>query len=142
MIIAELRNFKQIYSVELSEFYFKRAKKLFKSQKKVDVLLGDSTLVLKELVPTLKSKTLFWLDAHYSGGNTAKGDKESPIVEELKTIFSDNLQNHVILIDDARCFIGQNDYPTIEELKSIVAKYASNYEIIIEDDIIRLFPQN
>jgi hypothetical protein len=141
MIIAELKNFKQIYSIELSAIYFKRAKKLFKSQKKVNLLLGDSKIVLKELVPTLTAKTLFWLDAHYSGGITAKGDKESPIIDELSIIFNHNPFNHVILIDDARCFIGQHDYPTIEELKSLMNKYAPNYKMKIENDIIKLFPQ-
>ena len=29
-----------------------------------------------------------------------------------------NLKNNVILIDDARCFTGENDYPTINQLKT------------------------
>ena len=80
---------------------------------------GDSGNVLNQLVPELNSAALFWLDGHYSGGQTAKGEKECPIYEELKSILASSLE-HIVLIDDARLFIGQHDYPTIEELKDFV----------------------
>jgi hypothetical protein len=48
----------------------------------------------------------FWLDGHYSDGITFKGDKDTPIVDELNHI-SMNLDRYnevCVLIDDVRCF--------------------------------------
>ena len=89
----------------------------------------------------LDEPCLFWLDGHYSAGGTAKGSKETPILEELKSIFTTH-KKHVILIDDARCFIGENDYPAIEALKSFIKNIGPNYKITLESDIIILIPQN
>ena len=47
---------------------------------------------------------LFWLDGHYSGGETAKGDADSPLREELEAIGRHPIKTHVIPIDDVRSF--------------------------------------
>jgi hypothetical protein len=80
---------------------------------------------------------LFWLDGHYSGGYTAKGSLECPILGEIDGVFSGEIQNHIILIDDARCFVGENSYPTKEDLYSYVLKYNKNYKMSVDCDIIR-----
>jgi len=93
---------------------------------------------LPEILSSLKKPCLFWLDAHYSADSTIKGDVETPIAEELKAILHHSVQNHVILIDDARRFIGKNDYPTIKWLKDYVLKYRPDWSFEIENDIIRI----
>jgi len=77
------------------------------------------------------------LDGHYSVGITAKGDKECPIFEELNAIFKIGMLNHIILIDDARCFNGSSDFPTIEKLTKFVKGINEKYQVKIENDIIR-----
>ena len=60
----------------------------------------------------------------------------TPILYELDSIFNHTVKNHVILVDDARCFTGQDDYPLIDDLRRIISE-KSDYEIIkIENDII------
>ena len=44
----------------------------------------------------------------------------------------------MILIDDARLFVGEDDYPTIEELKSYLNKSDRNHSFEKEDDTIIL----
>lgn len=134
-------DFETLYSIELSDFYYQLAQKRFKKIPQVHLLKGDSGKVLKELVPKLNSVALFWLDGHYSGGLTAKGDKECPVYEELNAIFT-SPYNHIIFIDDSRHFVGANDYPTIEELKNYVSKHKPNYSFSIENDCIRLIPSS
>ena len=48
--------------------------------RRAEILQGDSTDVLPEVVEKMDEPTLFWLDGHYSGGITASGEQETPIV--------------------------------------------------------------
>jgi hypothetical protein len=137
MIYAEKNHFDQIFSIELDELLFKKAVQKFKKYPHITILQGDSGVVLREVVSKLDEPALFWLDAHYSGGITAMGDKECPIFEELRNIFASKY-HHIILIDDARCFNGTRDYPTIAELTEYVEKTIPGYTVEVKDDFIRL----
>lgn len=139
-LYALYNEFDNLYSIELSELFYAKAVKRFKNYPKIKLINGDSGRLLFELVPTLKERSLFWLDGHYSGGLTAKGDKECPVYEELSAIFKSPLE-HVIVIDDARLFVGKNDYPALEDLKQFVKKHKSSYTVLVENDGIRLLPQ-
>ena len=86
----------------------------------------------------IKKPCLFWLDAHYSGKGTAKEDVITPIIYELQCILNSSNLNHVILIDDARFFIGKNGYPTIKELKEIIFSKSSDWTFVVKNDIIRI----
>lgn len=140
MVIAQKDNFTQIYSIELSEYLWKKALKRCAKYKHIKILQGNSGVVLKSLMPELNMQTLFWLDGHYSGGITAKGEKECPVLEEMDAILEKNENNHIILIDDARCFTGQGDYPTLNELESYVKSKNVSYSMSVENDIIHFIP--
>jgi hypothetical protein len=128
-------------SIELSDFYFDLNKNRFKSYGNVKLVKGDSGIIINELTKTIESPTLFWLDGHYSGGNTEKGTFETPISLELDSILSSNIPGHVILVDDARCFIGADDYPILESFIDKIRK-TGKYDIEISTDIIRLVYKN
>lgn len=140
MVAAQLNSFKTIYSIEVSYPLFIQAKSRFrKSNSKVKILQGDSGVLLPEIVKDLKERAIFWLDGHYSGGITSKGESECPIIKELSAILpSTNAYEHIILIDDARCFTGEGDYPSMEVIKSLVSKANSKYSVKVENDIIRI----
>jgi hypothetical protein len=139
MVEAQKNNFQQVYSIELSDKLYKKAVKRFSKNTNITLLQGDSSTKIAEVVAALQQPALFWLDGHYSGGITAKGDKECPIPEELKAIFESN-EAHVILIDDARLFNGTHDYPNIDQIQSILLEHKKKYTIENRDDIIRLLP--
>jgi len=136
MVEAMRKDFEKVYSIELSRELFLKAQKRFDNSPNVTILQGDSGEILETIVRDLKAPALFWLDGHYSAGFTAKGNKETPIVEELKTI-ADSKLPHVVLIDDARCFTGEQDYPTMEELEKLSASLGFT-GFAVENDIIRL----
>lgn len=138
MVEAQRKNFKKIYSIELSEKLFTRAKKRFRDFPHITILQGDSGDVLNKLIGEIDRPALFWLDGHYSGGITAHGNKECPVPEELNAILKSKI-DHVILIDDARLFNGTHDYPTIDEIKKMLNE-TGNYLIDINSDIIRIIP--
>jgi hypothetical protein len=139
MVEAQKNIFKKIYSIELSEKLHKTAKHRFRKDSNVEIIQGDSGKVLSEIVEKLKAPAIFWLDGHYSAGETALGDKECPIFEELDCIFSSKIKNHILLIDDARCFIGQGDYPAIDELTNYITTRNPKYSCEIKKDIICYF---
>ncbi|MBD2771526.1 hypothetical protein [Iningainema tapete] len=88
----------------------------------------------------LKQPALFWLDGHYSQGITARGDKDTPILEELDCILSYPDLGHVLIIDDARCFGTDPAYPNINELKSFIFNKRDYVEVSVQDDSIRIVP--
>jgi len=83
---------------------------------------------------------LFWLDGYYSAGETAKGEKETPIFEELDHIFGDNRCEHVVLVDDARLFGTDAAYPSLEELREFVSRKRPSYPLSVENYSVRLLP--
>lgn len=132
-------DFKRIYSIELDHKMATEAKDKFKDFSHITIIEGDSSKELIKLLPTLQEPVLFWLDAHYSGGITAKGDKYTPIMAELDTIFTYTKTDFAILIDDARDFRGKNDYPTVRSLKKYVHNLNSDYTFEIAGGIMRIF---
>lgn len=136
MVEAQRSNFKQIYSIELSQDFWQSAVKRFESFSQIHLLQGDSGKVLSSITEQLSAPAIFWLDGHYSGGNTAKGDKECPILEEINAILKNNHLKHLLLIDDARLFIGEADYPTIAELTQHIKNLNPSYQFALENDVI------
>ena len=139
-VFALKNQFKRIISVELSDYYFKNAVKLFRNDRHIKIIFGDSGKEIKRIIKSIREPVLFWLDGHFVGEGTAKGKLNTPILNELKAILNHKIKSHVILIDDAGYFNGKSDYPTIGELKKMLKK--SMYSLEVENDIIRITPDN
>jgi hypothetical protein len=138
MVHAMKKSFSKIISFELDHQLATQAQNRFAHDSHIQIIQGDSGKLLGEHLAKINVPCLFWLDGHYSGGITAKGALETPIKNELTAILSHPVDGHVILIDDARCFTGENDYPTIDELKSFVAEHKHEHKFSVEHDIIRI----
>jgi len=138
MVHAMKKSFSRIISFELDHNLATQAQQRFANDPHIEIVEGDSGKLLDEHLATINEPCLFWLDGHYSGGITAKGALETPIKNELTAILSHPVDGHVILIDDARCFTGENDYPTLDELKSFVAERKPNHKFNVEHDVIRI----
>jgi hypothetical protein len=139
--IAGVREaFEEIYSIELSSELYEGARERFVDDFHVHLFQGDSAIVLPTLLPHLLSKRcLFWLDAHYSGGVTARGPIDTPIVQELDAIFRCCWEKYwVLLIDDADCFTGTGGYPTLDTLERSIKAKAPHSTFILEENIIRI----
>jgi len=140
-MVEEMKgNFNQIYSIELSEELYEKAKKRFDGEENVRIIHGDSGIELGRLVGRIEEPALFWLDGHYSAGVTARGDKDTPIYEELTHIFNSHLSKYVIIIDDARCFGNDPAYPSIKELSDFIKAKRPAAQIEVKDDSIRIIP--
>jgi len=137
MVEAQKNSFKKIYSIELGDDLYNRALERFKNAKNVSILHGDSGKILPNVMLKINEPSIFWLDGHYSAGITAKGDKDCPIFEELLSIFNTTSFSHILLIDDARHFIGEGDYPSIKELTEYIKSKNEEYEVDVKHDVIR-----
>lgn len=133
--------FEELFSIELSHELFLYCKDRFLNENKIHIYEGNSGEVLPNIIKKDSRPILFWLDAHYSRGDTTTGDDHSPIVKELDFILS-NIENFCILIDDARDFNGKNGYPTMSFLKRLIKNVntKNNWDLIItvKNDIIRI----
>ena len=138
MVHAMKKSFSRVLSFELDDNLAKQAQDRFANDNHIEIIQGDSGKLLGDYLAKINDPCLFWLDGHYSGGITAKGPLETPIKNELTAILSHRVDGHVILIDDARCFTGENDYPTLDELKSFVAERKPNHKFSLEHDVIRI----
>lgn len=142
MISAVKKRFKTIHSIELDHTLYEKSAKRFSEYSDIHLHCGDSGVVLPQILNDIGEPCLFWLDAHYSGGITAKGETETPIMKELKIIFDHPLfEKHLILIDDARCFNGTGDYPAIDRVKEYVLKRSGKCGFTVFQDIIRICGQ-
>lgn len=135
-------SFEQLFSIELDRGIYKLAQARLANFKHIKIFCGDSAQVLPEILRDLKTPTLFWLDAHYSSGVTAKGNLQTPILRELKAIFSHAIKRHCIFIDDVKDFNGLNDYPEVDELLFFITKEAGNfYEVRVAEGIFIIEPK-
>ena len=132
--------FDALITIELDSKLAAKAKQRFKDSSKVRVVEGDSGQELSKILATLNEPALFWLDGHYSGGVTAKGNVDTPIVAELTHLFSTKPNNHVILIDDARLFGTAAGYPSLEQIGNLLKTHRPSWKMSIGMDIIRLEP--
>jgi hypothetical protein len=138
---AVLNSFEKILTVELGTELFNKAQERFKNHPTVRCWHGDSSDLLGENACHCGEPSLIWLDGHYSEGATARGVKDTPIMQELEHIVQHSLASrHVLLIDDARCFNGTNDYPTLASLLSWIRGKMPNHSCMVENDIIRVEP--
>jgi hypothetical protein len=76
-VTAMRGSFDRIVSVELDPLLFAAALRRFADAEDVELVHGDSGDVMPQIVSGLDAPALFWLDAHYSGGVTARGREDT-----------------------------------------------------------------
>jgi len=136
--------FRKVFTIEKSEIMFKRAEENLKNFDNVELLMGDTREYFGKILQS-NDNILFWLDSHWSGGDTYGENDECPLMDELKIIFKYR-KNYVILIDDARLFMAPPPKPhKIENwpsIKDIVNILPHDWDLIVYNDVIYLFPNN
>ena len=80
--------------------------------------LGDSSIILPQIINLRKDKTLVFLDAHYSGGVTSSEFGICPLINELE-ILQQASSDLVIVIDDIRC-VGTAGFPSLIDILKII----------------------
>lgn len=142
--------FDELYTVEIDEGLYNRARLIFENASKVHCFLGDSGVWMESMVKhltTYNTTAIFWLDGHYCGGPT-RGTTDSPVMNELAYV-AWAPKGSVVLIDDARIFGGgtaeggdngenYTGYPHLNWVRNYAKQFGFKFEL--KDDIIRLTP--
>jgi hypothetical protein len=137
MVDAVRTRFREVYSIELSPELAERARRKFAAYPNVHIVEGDSAEVLPAILARITGPALFWLDGHFSGGVTAQGPLDYPILQELEHIGRHPVRDHVIFVDDARLFLGTPDAPAKEQVVAALMRINPGYTVEERDDIIR-----
>lgn len=148
MCKAVANHFDSIHTIEMHQPNYRHATIKLKPYEHIKTYLGDSAEVLRELVVEIEEPALFFLDAHYSGGGTARGEIDTPVLEELRIIASRKQDEDIVIVDDRRLFKGEAfhtedyaDYPTEEQLLEIVCTEFSNHHMISFGDSFIIEPR-
>ena len=156
-----IREFDRIMSVELSDECLKTARTRVERQNRwgrqkgkdvaeVELVCGNSLEVLPVFLDSLTGPCVFWLDAHYSKGDTTRLPyQDCTAFQELQMILKHpsnipssgdaNAMTHAIIIDDARS-MGSRDYPTLSELVKEVRDLKDRVRIKVDQDTIQISP--
>lgn len=137
-----------VFTIEHDPILHEFCKTYFSNLKNIKFLLGDSSAMLSNILPTIDTPILFVLDAHWFGISPRKeflSGVQCPIMNELKAIksYCNTIDQSAIIIDDADMFLGAlqppfecNEFPPISELIDMVNGIFKNNTLDILDDII------
>jgi hypothetical protein len=105
--------FEKILSTEIIPNLALEAQNRFSSNPRVRIIEGDSASALKNELPALNGRCVFWLDAHFPGADAGmkkydeekNQDRRLPLESELKAISELRKKGRdVIIIDDLRIY--------------------------------------
>jgi len=145
MVRAMIPHFDRIWTIELGDRLYAEAQEKFRDARNVELIHGNSGRELGRLIPKLNAPALFWLDAHYSGGalrgaTSARGEKDTPILEELDHILGAAEPGHVVVVDDARLFGTDPAYPALDAVAALVRSRSPKRRVVFACDCIQILP--
>jgi hypothetical protein len=136
MVYCVRNLFRRIYSIEIFEKLATLNTRSFRKLKNINIIWGDSSIELEIIMNSNPSQSiLFWLDGHYSGIGTGRGEKITPIIAEIRIILKNNPFKYVIIIDDWRLFDGI-DYPSKEDLLNEFSGIRDKVTIYTDSDAL------
>ena len=132
--------FNKILTVELDKNLYLKSKKNLKNFNNVLCHNDDSKSFLEKIIPKIEEKTIFFLDAHYSGPGTSDLKGITPCVNELIEISKSKIKNHVIIIDDISDFSMSENKQKLSEIISIIESISSDYKFYFDYDMMFALP--
>ena len=127
--------FESIISIEANPNVFANACQRFADNDRVTPILGDSGVVLPDILRGIKDPATFWLDAHWSTGEDDLGPavNKCPILYDLRAIGQHSVKNHILLIDDVRYFrsggLPQWGMVNLGDIMQVILEINANYRI-------------
>lgn len=140
--------FKNVFTIEYSQELYQKVSPQYKNVENLHFIWGDSRTQLSQLIEQLEGSTLFWLDAHWSGGLTYGETDQCPLIEEIE-ILNRSPYPQFILIDDARLFTSPpqiphkiEQWPEITEVIEVLKVGDQERYIVLIEDVIIAVPSS
>ncbi len=139
--------FDSVYTVERAENLYDKYNQELSEIKGITPYLGDSRAVLPEILNKVGDQaSVFWLDGHWSGGETAGEEDECPLLGELACLA--NRFDDMILIDDARLFLSvppsphdPSQWPSLPDIIAALPESGKRHFVQVIDDVIFIVPK-
>jgi hypothetical protein len=139
-------NFEIVHTIERAESLYNLHSNELAQLTGVTPHWGDSRHILPQIVGDIHGqRAVYWLDGHWSGGETAGEYDECPLLDELACLSSRTAD--IILIDDARLFLcapppphNPSQWPTISDIVNVLPSSAKEQFVQIVDDVIFIVP--
>jgi hypothetical protein len=134
--LAEM--FPSVVTIELSDHYFEQARADLADVPNLTAEHGASPTVLRRLQP---APTFYWLDAHWSGFDTAGEENPCPVLEEIGAIPAHPAD--CLLIDDARLFAATREpesWPTLVRVIDALREARPEAHVTVLHDLILCVP--
>jgi hypothetical protein len=109
-------HFKQIFTIEVSVHIFENTHKYLTQYSNITHINGATEDIIKDIiVNNNQSEFIFFLDGHYSSGDTESSNIHVPLLEELKQINTYYKKKGLIIVDDYNLFKtnGNEDWSNI-----------------------------
>lgn len=139
MVAAMTHRFRRIYSVELDPELAAQANQRFRGCSHIEIILGDSQIVVPVLLQQLNERCLWWLDAGYCGWSGVTGSS-TRLGSEFSAILSDKIQDHVILMDDADGIMDEGGTPILAQVVASIESSYPNRQVTVAHNIMRITP--
>lgn len=117
---------KRVVSIEPSAELYKKSLRRLSAFNNVELLNGSSEDLFDSVCSQVSGSVSFWLDGHFSGGETFKGEQDCPIEYELAVI-SEHMLTYdriCVYIDDFRLFRDTREQKSDYPLKSFLVDWA------------------
>jgi hypothetical protein len=131
----------RVYSVEVQPHLAKAARERFAHDSGICIVHGNGADCIARIVGELSEPALFWLDGHFAAGTAREDEVACPTLQELAAALADTRYSHVLLIDDAREFMGKGGYPTLDALQQFIRSARPDVTIEVKNDIVRVARQ-
>ena len=141
--------FTQIISIEIEEDLANQCRVKFSHDPRVHIITGDSSIKIKDAVSLVTGPCLYWLDAHFPGGDrndekrkaymeTDNPHSRVPLLKEIEAIKETaHFQESVLLIDDARHF--ERDKDNLDNHLKSIGQGDINRDMLCEFDSNQIF---
>jgi hypothetical protein len=121
---------RRIVSVEIDDDLWRRAAERFREHPHVEILHGDAEAEIPRIVGELDEPALVWLDGHYSGAGTGRGNSDEPAVEVIEALGAAGVPaGSTLVVDDLRLFGREPGLPSLEALISAARRTWPDAEI-------------
>lgn len=138
--------FDSVITIELSASLHERATIGLRDLPQVETVLGNSVAALDAIAKS-HLPTLYFLDGHWSGGDTEGVENECPVLEEIAAIGAGH-PDDCMIVDDARLFTAAPppphnpaQWPTIVEIFDAIRSQRPDHSVTLLADQVIAVPR-